>query len=91
MKYKVFELYYLNYHNIIIKMVKAKRCHMLIKNKQTKQRVCKNKTHFYFCKKHQIESFNEDFSICYFCGDECNPSSQSCGRCARSVSMYGFC
>ena len=68
-------------------MTKAKRCHMLICDKK---RTCKNKTKYYFCKKHQIESFNDEYSICCLCGEKCNPSSQSCGRCARSISLLGF-
>lgn len=27
---------------------------------------------------------------CCFCGGECNPCSQACGMCARSLSSYGF-
>ena len=27
--------------------------------------------------------------ICCFCNNDCNPLSQSCGSCARSLSCYG--
>lgn len=27
--------------------------------------------------------------VCYYCGWECNPSSQACGACMREASMYG--
>jgi len=29
-------------------------------------------------------------STCCFCQNECNPLSQSCGRCARYISTYGY-
>ena len=29
-----------------------------------------------------------DIGTCCFCGNECNPCSQSCGSCARSLSGY---
>lgn len=29
-------------------------------------------------------------STCCFCGDECNASSQSCGRCSRNISGYSI-
>lgn len=28
-----------------------------------------------------------EYSICCFCGEHCNPCSQSCGRCAREMTM----
>jgi len=30
-----------------------------------------------------------DNGICCFCGNDCNPLSQSCGSCTRSLSWYG--
>lgn len=29
----------------------------------------------------------EDVGICYICKENCNPSSQTCGRCARNLTM----
>ena len=29
--------------------------------------------------------FEEDYGICCFCNDKCNPCSQSCGRCSRGL------
>lgn len=31
-----------------------------------------------------------DIGICCYCGDECNPLSQSCGACARGLSGRAF-
>lgn len=35
----------------------------------------------------KIESNNSisEYGICCFCNEACNPSSQSCGRCSRSI------
>lgn len=42
-------------------------------------------------KKEENTQYNElEVGQCCFCGDECNPLSQSCGTCARSMTMYGF-
>ena len=73
-------------------MAPTKRCHMMIKDNDNKKKMrkCKNKTEFHFCKKHQIALLNDEYGLCCFCGNRCNPCSQSCGRCARSVSMNGF-
>lgn len=32
--------------------------------------------------------FNEDYRKCYFCGDDCNIHSQSCGVCSRQMTFY---
>lgn len=34
------------------------------------------------------DTFEMDIGICCFCGNECNPCSQSCGRCARSITGF---
>jgi len=33
---------------------------------------------------------NEEIGICCFCGEGCNPSSQSCGRCARTLTGFSL-
>ena len=35
-------------------------------------------------------SQNADIGICGFCGDECNPCSQSCGRCSRAFTGFSL-
>lgn len=35
-------------------------------------------------------SQNGDIGICCFCGDECNPCSQSCGRCSRTLTGFSL-
>lgn len=34
------------------------------------------------------QSYDMDIGICCFCGDECNPCSQSCGSCSRIISGF---
>ena len=34
--------------------------------------------------------YEMDIGTCCFCGDECNPCSQSCGRCARSLTGFSL-
>jgi len=33
---------------------------------------------------------NKERGICCFCSEECNPMSQSCGRCARLLTGYSL-
>jgi hypothetical protein len=35
-------------------------------------------------------SYSMDIGTCCFCGDECNPCSQSCGSCTRSLSGFSL-
>jgi len=65
---------------------KLKRCkHKVVDKYSKKVRVCKNKTDGEYCHIHnEIENFQE--GLCCFCGEECNPCSQACGRCARALS-----
>jgi type IV secretory pathway VirB6-like protein len=59
---------------------------MKITDKKTnKVRYCKNNTKYFYCKKHQLISYNDEYGTCCFCGDKCNPASQSCGHCIRRV------
>lgn len=76
-------------------MPKTKRCEYYVKDKKTnRQRRCKrkitnNKTR---CNIHNyINNYiNEDINNCCFCNDVCDPQSQSCGQCARLVSLYAL-
>ena len=73
------------------------RCTVIVlDNKTKKSRKCKNITNdSIFCRIH-INTFipiiNNNFDSntvyinkCCFCNEECNPCSQSCGRCARNL------
>jgi hypothetical protein len=31
-----------------------------------------------------------EIGICHFCGDHCNKSSQSCGRCMRTLTGFSL-
>lgn len=35
-------------------------------------------------------SQQKDIGICCFCGQECNPYSQTCGRCARALTGFSL-
>ena len=35
-------------------------------------------------------SYYKDIGICFVCGDECNPSSQTCGMCARQLTGFSL-
>jgi len=83
-----------------------RKCKFIVKDKVTKKRrLCrKNSVNgLSYCSIHnQMESidshsqkdnyedFMSEFGKCCFCGDDCNPLSQSCGRCARVVSWFGI-
>jgi hypothetical protein len=78
------------------------RCKHLVYDKNTKRtRKCKHKTNNKYCKQHlknqfkmknnySEDSLEQEYGECCFCGDYCNPLSQSCGGCSRTVSMYGL-
>lgn len=65
----------------------------------SKNRYCKNykfkdnlcKTHYdstnglNLDKTHHKNDF--EYGICCFCENQCNPHSQSCGKCARDITM----
>lgn len=52
------------------------------KRRRCRNTVCSNGK----CYKHYQPSFPE-YGKCCFCQGECNPCSQSCGRCARNMTM----
>ena len=35
-------------------------------------------------------SYYKDIGICFVCGDECNPSSQTCSMCARQLTGFSL-
>lgn len=61
------------------------KAHIAISSSRRFRR-CKNKTSNTFCHIHE----KYDFGHCCFCNDDCNPASQTCGRCARIASWYGL-
>ena len=62
------------------------RCSKLIYSSK-KWRKCKNTIHQDGkCRKHYLPYIPE-IGRCCFCQGECNPCSQSCGRCARDMTM----
>lgn len=70
------------------------RCnHELIDKITKRKRHCRKFSPYYYCKSHEqdITVIDEDYfhSYCCFCGDECNPCSQACGRCIRKISLVG--
>jgi len=81
--------------------IKKKRCCHEVEDRTTKRkRVCKRKTYDIYCTQHHelmnnleedssYETIFEDEGKCCFCQEECNPCSQACGRCARTLSWYG--
>lgn len=75
-------------------MVKNQRCkHILYDKINGKKRLCKNKStnNSNFCHIHMKTIYTNnipdyltnEYNKCCFCNEECNPSSQTCGRCAR--------
>lgn len=54
-------------------------------NRTRRLRKCKKKTNELYCTQHQILTNASNFGTCCFCGEGCNPCSQSCGRCARQL------
>lgn len=65
-----------------------KYCSQEIYDKKTKTyKKCKEKTNSTYCKTHQM-IIDDGFGICCFCGEGCNPMSQSCGICARKLFFY---
>jgi hypothetical protein len=59
-------------------------CHVHIKNNHVNSTVISNSDDI-------INKYNFDINKCFCCNDECNPHSQACGRCARILTMRGFC
>lgn len=66
------------------------RCKHIVKDTSTKRyRRCKRKINANrdYCKQHDIYKYK--IGQCCFCGFECNPCSQCCGRCARNMLFIG--
>jgi hypothetical protein len=60
--------------------------HKTIKGRRCRRRILKGKS---YCCVHNKALFDTlNIGICCFCGNECNPCSQSCGRCARQLSFF---
>ncbi len=76
-------------------MSKHQRCNYKInvnhkKNVNHKMRKCKrfasiNGKCTQHYKKNIFDIEKQDFGICCFCSDYCNPCSQSCGKCSRML------
>lgn len=49
-----------------------------------------NKNTLYDSSFYTSEETEEEVGICCFCGDYCNPCSQSCGSCARNQTALLF-
>lgn len=63
------------------------RCSHLI-HVSKKWRRCKNKVYLDGkCSKH-YKPYVSDIGTCFVCHEACNPCSQTCGRCARDLTMY---
>ena len=67
---------------------KKPRCSHFI-TKKGKQFKCKNTAidGTSFCRKHTLPIDNS-IGKCCFCGGDCNPCSQACGRCARDLTYH---
>ncbi len=73
------------------------RCEYYI-SKTGRKRRCKHRKHnkrynHRYCKQHlDMLQNNLEIGLCCFCGEECNPCSQSCGTCARSrtIAMLAY-
>lgn len=52
-----------------------------------KKRKCKRKKTWlsHYCIQHHISNNAQYVGTCYMCNDDCNPCSQVCGRCARTM------
>ena len=62
-------------------------CKETIHPKNLKPRKCHNKGKYDgYCHRHR-KLFSTDVGICQFCHEPCNPCSQSCGICARKLTM----
>ena len=61
-------------------MKQKNRCLVKRNNRRCKKYVAiKNNPH----QKKMCASHMRKYTYCCFCGEECNPMSQSCGKCAR--------
>ena len=62
-----------------------KRCTQLVKDRRKWRRCKKLADEYGRCKVHAIQT-----NHCCFCGEMCSLYSQSCGKCARAVSMQAI-
>lgn len=74
---------------------KCKCLSLVIEKKTKRKRRCRKYSlnGEKYCFVHKINNIitNEnEYSQCCYCNNSCNISSQTCGRCARIVSLYGF-
>ena len=72
-------------------MVKFIRCSEYVIDKGTnKRRKCKKKVIYgkKYCHIHDDLFKDWEVGKCCFCLEECNPASQSCGRCARQLWFF---
>ena len=73
-------------------MVKQRCRHTVIDKCTGNKRLCKHNTNnmSQYCNTHyNLYQNNKDYAtycVCCFCGEQCNPCSQSCGICARIAS-----
>lgn len=49
-----------------------------------------NSSFEYSSLEYSSDEFEYEIGKCCFCGDECNPDSQSCGSCARDMTMMSM-
>lgn len=76
--------------------MRAKKCIHIINVKNKKRRCKRNAIMFGKCMQHNKNTINkdsnkqitDDYAVCCFCGEHCNPCSQSCGICARIISLH---
>lgn len=74
-----------------------RKCESSVTEKKTKkQRHCKKipMDGEIYCSVHKrkfigSKSSENEYGQCCFCGDLCNSFSQSCSKCARTISWYG--
>lgn len=66
-------------------------CKHLVKDKITKRgRRCKKRVRNgkSYCFIHNTDNLQSKYNNCCYCNEQCNPLSQSCGRCARIIGWY---
>lgn len=70
-------------------MPKKQRCSKYVSNRRCKRNVVVGNDRCYQHKNEiVIDNTIDDTNKCCFCEEECNLHSQSCGRCARMLSLF---